>query len=128
MRHAIVVSVLALLTLAGCGGKSRDAAETARAWVHAVNAENWKQACELSVGGGEGDCVAALSAGFKGMRGELQVGRMREEGDDTLFALESSATEQFEKTRGWTAYAPIELLVERHEGEHLVHFEVAVIN
>jgi hypothetical protein len=117
--------MLMSLSVAGCGGGPHGADGTARAWVKAINAQDWGRACELSVKDSQPGCIAATSEGFRDARGKLRIASMRHSGGKTLFAVTAPAPPRGKR---WTGYAPIEFAVEPHGGKYLVHFEVAVIH
>ena len=114
--------------LAGCGSSQpRSADDVARAWVRAVEAHDWERVCELSTRV-PGDCPSVVAGSLGGWR-EPRVERVIGSGPGVPRAEITTADMrgQVPHEEGWTAYPPIELLLEPHDGGHLVHFEVAVI-
>lgn len=116
--------LLAAAALGGCGSLSAE--ETAREWVDAVNAEDWKRACALSLTDDERECRRLLAGAYRDTRPRMRIEGTRRAGSALYFTVEEPNPEP-EPTDGWTAYAPLEHSVERIDGEHRVHFEIAVI-
>ena len=121
--------LLTAVLVAGCGGGgSRSADETARAWVDAINAEDWERACELSVKVDEQECVGLVADGFRDAEGAMRIEGSYRSGDTTTFAIAMPRRRDRDgEVGGWTGYGPGEVAVERHDGEYLVHFEVTSI-
>ena len=128
MRFAVAVVLAALIT--GCGGDDQDAPrsaeETARAWVDAINAEDYERACDLSVFSLKSQCVEVMKE--KPFGDDLEVeGFYLNRADEGTFAV-SSEGDRKPRGDGWTAYAPTGgFVVERVDDEYLVHFEISVI-
>ena len=128
MRFAVAVVLAALI--AGCGGDDQDAPrsaeETARAWVDAINAEDYERACDLSVFSLKSQCVEVMKE--KPFGDDLEVeGFYLNRTDEGTFAV-SSEGDRKPRGDGWTAYAPTGgFVVERVDDEYLVHFEISVI-
>jgi hypothetical protein len=102
-----VVAVAAAVAVAGCGGGDADR-DVADRWVEAVDAEQWKRACDLSVGPRR-ICVEALREAFAGVD-DL---RLRQAGGN--FVVRGDRGEG------------VPFRVEDRGGEKLVHFEVQII-
>ena len=124
------MALVSTFLLAGCWGDgepSRSPEQTARAWVDALNAEDYERACALSVVDDEQDCVELLKAEPFGKSG-IKVEGFSEGGDkEGSFGI-SSAQDRRPRGSGWTAYAPLDgFVIERHDDEYLVHWEVSII-
>ena len=119
---------------AGCGGDeagsdlpaSPEAA--ARAWVRAVDERDWDRVCELSTPVAD-DCPNSVARSFGDWK-DPRLGNVITDGGSPRFEV-TTADMRGEtgppEEEGWTAYAPIEILLERTDGGYLAHLEVAVI-
>ena len=118
MRWLVSLPLAATVALGGCGGDPRNAEDTARRWVEAINAKDWNRACELSVKESQAGCERAVAEGFGDAEGDMRIEGIYRSGDTTKFAVTTPRT----RNDGGREFA-----VEQHHGEHLVHFEVAII-
>jgi hypothetical protein len=115
---------------AGCGGDERAAPgspeDAARAWVRAVDARDWDRVCELSTPVPD-DCPRAVAESFRDWE-DPRVERVVTGGGTPRFEISTAETRNRRPApKGWTAYAPLEILLERTDGGYLAHLEVAVI-
>ena len=84
-----------------------------RAWVDALNREDWAEACELTARWESVPCERILKQSFESAAGDLSVQGFYRSGNRTTFAL-----------GGHDDLSPT---VERDGDGYLVHFDIAVI-
>ena len=130
--RGLAVALIGSFLFGGCWGDgdepSRSPEETARAWVDAINDEDYDRACDLSVVDTKAECIDLLKHEPFGEELEIEGFYSADDPDtEPTFGLSSREIRK-PQGDGWTAYAPMDgFSVERDGDEYKVHVEVSII-
>ena len=120
MRRLLLVALLALAVLAGCGGDDTPTKpdEVAGAWVEAMNDRDWDAACRLSapVPDDAGTtCAELLEEAFADVEIDMEL--------EGVYLSDDAGSILVRRPVDGLA----EHELERHDGEWRVHFEIQII-